>query len=399
MKKSSPKQITVLTLIGSIIILADFLSCNSSTDPLKKLLAHLNQIKTASYNSELKASKAGGFIALNTNSMFVQMYSNPNDQFIGASFLYSNSNDINKLDGCYDGKYIVQLDWLNKNAIIEKISDENKSRLRAPFFIKVKLLIEYAIKNKDSSIVTIKSFKDSTKINFLFPDKLVEYFGTYPSVTSALGKNTSYELLINNKNKLPYKLIGKNLNFVFSEECRNIKISYSKGEKFIALSQIPSDYSRIQPNIAEEIILPSKDNGAFPAPDWRLLEVDGDSISLKDMKSKVLLLEFTGINCIPCRDAIPFLKQLANYYKDKSFELVSIETSIGDARELHRHKKKYEINYKYLIGNMDLIKKYKTPGVPSFIIIDENRIVRKIILGYTRGRTDRQILNVIDSLH
>jgi thiol-disulfide isomerase/thioredoxin len=398
MKKPSSKRTTIFILFRVIFIIAIFLSCNSSTDPLKKLLSHLNEIKTVSYRSEMKASKTEDQIVLDVNSIFVQMYSNPNDPFIGASFSYSNSNNKSRLEGCYDGNYIVQLDWGNKNAVINKISDDNKSRLRAPFFVKVKLLIEYAINNPDSSIVSIYSFKDSTKINFLFPNKLVEYFRTYPAVTNAPGKNTSYELLIDKKNNLPYKLIARNPYYSFSEECKNIKVSYSEDNEFIALSQIPNDFSRIQPDIAEEIVLPNIEHKTFQASDWRLLEVDGDSISLKDLKSKVLLIEFTGINCSPCRDAIPFLKQLSIYYKDKSFELVSIETSIGKIKELHRHKKKYGINYRYLIGNMDLLAKYKTPGIPSFIILDENRMVRKTFLGYRRERTDSQIINSINTL-
>lgn len=46
------------------------------------------------------------------------------------------------------------------------------------------------------------------------------------------------------------------------------------------------------------------------APDWTLTDMKGQKVSLSGIKSKVILLQFTGIGCGPCKISIPFLNRL-----------------------------------------------------------------------------------------
>ena len=374
------------------------ISCKSSNDPLKNLLDQINKIKTVSYVSELGAIKTETKASIGSSKIFAQIYSNPYDNFMGICYSYSLTNDKTKPDLLYDGRYYVKLDWKNKNALIDLLTDEKKVILTVPFFVKVKFLIQYATNHSDSSKLSIENFKDSSKISLLFPDKLVEYYRTYPYIKNAPDSYTSFELLINNKNHLPYKLISITPRITYSEKCSEINVSYKKGKEFISLNQIPNDFSRVQSDANKEITLPSSEPISFPAPDWKLAEARGDTISLKNLKSKVLLVEFTGISCSPCNGAIPFLKQLVIDYKNKDFEFVSIETEPRTISELQKHKKENGMNYKYLIGNKDVTTKYKVDAVPYFFIIDEKRMVRKIMFGYITGTTDKQIMDAIDKL-
>ena len=40
------------------------------------------------------------------------------------------------------------------------------------------------------------------------------------------------------------------------------------------------------------------------APDWALQNAGDNSISLKDLKSKVMMIQFTSVSCGPCRASI-----------------------------------------------------------------------------------------------
>lgn len=43
-------------------------------------------------------------------------------------------------------------------------------------------------------------------------------------------------------------------------------------------------------------------------------------------------------------------------------------------------------------------KEYQVKAVPVFFILDENRIIRKVIISYGKGTTDKEIRNTIDKL-
>lgn len=49
-------------------------------------------------------------------------------------------------------------------------------------------------------------------------------------------------------------------------------------------------------------------------------------------KSKVLLINFTGIGCGACQAAVPFLKELKGKFSNEDFDLIAIE---GWSRKEH----------------------------------------------------------------
>ena len=123
---------------------------------------------------------------------------------------------------------------------------------------------------------------------------------------------------------------------------------------------------------------------------------DLNDVSLSDLKGKVLLIQFTGVGCGPCHHSIPFLKKLTEEYKAKDFEFVSIETWSNNIEGLKRYQQRNGLNFKFLKSTDDITKTYGITSVPTFLVIDENRIIRKIIKGYSKEVTDNEIKKSID---
>jgi hypothetical protein len=58
---------------------------------------------------------------------------------------------------------------------------------------------------------------------------------------------------------------------------------------------------------------------------------------------------------------------------------------------LSKHIIKKGINYKYLFANNKIKQDYDVNEVPMFVILDEKRIIRKIIIGFNGENTINEI--------
>ena len=134
------------------------------------------------------------------------------------------------------------------------------------------------------------------------------------------------------------------------------------------------------------------------APEWTLNDIKERPVSLSDLKSKVILVNITGIGCGACQASIPFLKELKRKYQEEDFELVAIE-SWSRMHSLQNYAKRKELNYMFLDGDDKVIEDYRTGGAaPYFFILDKERIIRKVIRGYGMGKTDKEITEAIEEL-
>jgi thiol-disulfide isomerase/thioredoxin len=136
-----------------------------------------------------------------------------------------------------------------------------------------------------------------------------------------------------------------------------------------------------------------------PAPDWLLKDIDGKEYSLKNIKGDILMIQFTGIGCGHCHASIPFLKNLVSEYQNKNFKFISIESISSNVSGIKRYAEMNQINYLYLISNKETSKDYQVDGLPVFFIINKDRIIKKVMLGYdNNGVREKEIREAINSL-
>ncbi len=126
--------------------------------------------------------------------------------------------------------------------------------------------------------------------------------------------------------------------------------------------------------------------------------IHGQEVSLNDFKSKILMINITGIGCGPCVASIPFLKELKRSYNSEDFDLVAIETWMRRPHSIENYINKNGINYTMLCGTDEVVKDYQSLAVPVFFILDEQRIVRYATTGYTQDKTEKEIIRTINGL-
>lgn len=64
-------------------------------------------------------------------------------------------------------------------------------------------------------------------------------------------------------------------------------------------------------------------HGGKPAPDFTLQKFQGGTVSLQDLRGKVVMLDFWATWCPPCRAEMPDLTRLAKEYESKGLVFVA----------------------------------------------------------------------------
>jgi peroxiredoxin len=92
--------------------------------------------------------------------------------------------------------------------------------------------------------------------------------------------------------------------------------------KFIGTAKNTPEYVSMAKDLeSKKKLLP----GNF-APDFTLLKPDGKSLTFSSMRDKYVLIDFWASWCVPCRKAIPHLKEVYAKYKAKGFEILSLSS-------------------------------------------------------------------------
>ena len=388
-------------LVSIILYLPICLWGQSEISYINRIHDNLKEIKSASYFWYQSASVLYDTIPSLSYKVFKKEFDNQDDKFVGACIASFQIEDTTKMVYFYDGKAQSYLDWENKTIPVDSFQfDRGPFRvIYPPFFTYVKSLLNYALETTDNRIVQVYDLADSVLIRLTFTDKLVEVVGNRivyadPSHYRE-DKWTKYDIWISKANDLPFRMTIRFPYRVCWEECKEIKINTTDTVVFIASKYFPADFTV---TINDNKQAKEKNLEGTVAPGWKLKDSENNEIALSDIKSKVLLIQFTGIGCGPCYQSIPYLVKIKDQFKPEEFDMVGIDTWNKNISVVKKYVSHNNINYKYLIDNNEAGLKYGIQSVPKFFVLDQNRVVRKIVTGFDKENTYSELKEAIDQL-
>lgn len=115
-----------------------------------------------------------------------------------------------------------------------------------------------------------------------------------------------------------------------------------------------------------------------PAPDYRAVSIEGDSVSLADHRGRVVLFNVWATWCHPCRAEIPELRELHAKHQDRGFEVVgvSVDASGADAA-IRSFMDDFEMHYPVWRDPDERVSaRFLVFGVPATFLIDREGILR-----------------------
>jgi thiol-disulfide isomerase/thioredoxin len=129
-----------------------------------------------------------------------------------------------------------------------------------------------------------------------------------------------------------------------------------------------------------------------PAPDWKLMDAEGQTHSLADYRGQLVLLDFWATWCGPCVRGMPGIQKLHEKYGLRGVEIVGINAWEESNAAADMTEKGY--TYRLLLKGEAVAEAYRATTLPTIYIVG---VDGKII--YRSGFTEAENLALVIEQH
>lgn len=391
-----------LFLLMAVILAGGCRKQYTEKEFLAEVSANLGKIKSAAYYSTVTASAPGDTLKFSEpRTQYVKIFVNPADTLVGAGSMHFELDDTTALTDFYDG---IARGSVNREENYVKIdsfrNDPYPFRLvYYPFYTKINEIIKYSLTTEDSISTVFEDYGDSLHFGLKIYNKHV-YFHIRPIVIKneyiPEDEISRFDIWFRKADGMPYRMRSRWYHTTCFEECYGATFNTRRDTFFTAADYFPDGFEIVQ--LRRDVPPDTSTMTGMTAPDWTLRDTEEKLVGLQDLKARVVMIQFTGIGCGPCHMSLPFLRQLAGEYDEKDLSLVSIETWSNNIEGIKRYRVANNLTHLFLLTEEEVTKAYGVKSVPQFFILDEKRVIRKVISGYSKDTTDSEIRAAIDSL-
>ncbi|MBU2535338.1 MAG: TlpA disulfide reductase family protein [Chloroflexota bacterium] len=117
------------------------------------------------------------------------------------------------------------------------------------------------------------------------------------------------------------------------------------------------------------------------APDFKLIGLDKQEVSLSGLRGKPVLLNFWATWCGPCRIEMPFLQEIYEEWTGKGLVVLAVNVQ-ENPTTVKKFVENAGLTFPVLLspGN-DVPLAYNIRGIPATFLIDADGVIRDIKIG------------------
>lgn len=124
------------------------------------------------------------------------------------------------------------------------------------------------------------------------------------------------------------------------------------------------------------------------APDFQLENLDGEAISLSNLRGNPVLINFWATWCAPCVHEMPALQQIYEEWSGKGLVLLTIDMGESPSK-VEEFMRSYRLSFPVLLDTKESVaEKYNIRGIPTTFLIDKDGIVQGIKIGAFRNKEE-----------
>ncbi len=136
----------------------------------------------------------------------------------------------------------------------------------------------------------------------------------------------------------------------------------------------------------------------FPAPDFDLPVLSGDSATLETYKGEFVLLNFWATWCPPCLEEMPYIEEVYQKYKDRGFTVVAISSDEEGETAVAPFIEKLSLTFPVLLDTDKAVSSvYGAHNLPMSFILNRDGEVIAGAVG-ERNWSGEEALSVLDEI-
>lgn len=121
------------------------------------------------------------------------------------------------------------------------------------------------------------------------------------------------------------------------------------------------------------------------APGFTLKDMDGHTVSLKDLRGKVVFIDFFASWCAPCKKEFPEINNIIGRYDESevAFVAVNVDKKRSHVEDFLRQIPGLSKRFIVLLDtDSSVISSYNARAMPTSFILDKTGVVRYIHFGF-----------------
>lgn len=312
---------------------------------------------------------------------------------------------VKQIEDSIISEYVYLNDTLLVFANYENIIYSSKTHTQKPFSGNIRRVFTYLLDEHD--LTNFMAYEYVNYYDTIMPSGVQAIVGEAYEVSEANGMDNKYysKIKINTNNNsllscfnavetytdsvLFYSGIKEyiiNSITLYTEEDlevgKLINLKYSELDSLIFAKELEKDTTKNNNVIKKDssIVIPEF---AF---DWELPLINGDTLSSRSIKSKIIVLDFYYMSCAPCIMAIHDLVKLDSLYNDKEVMFIGVNILDKDLLKLRNFLQEKKIQYPNVINGSELSNKYGFNSFPQTLIIDSE--TNKLLYHVSGYRSD-----------
>ena len=142
------------------------------------------------------------------------------------------------------------------------------------------------------------------------------------------------------------------------------------------ISSPPAEGLRVG-STAPEFTIPLDDGSTY-----QLRDLDGDPVTLAELRGKVVWINFFASWCPPCQQETPILRSLSERYGDQGLEIVGVSVQETSPDDVEAYARRYELPYTIgFDGSGHVFRTYKVYALPTQFFLDTNGVIAHVVNG------------------